>query len=170
MIPVVNVTFTAFDQSGAPVVGGRITARLDKTETYNGFVVPEEVSATTDASGVAVLQLWPNALGVAGSLYRVRAWNPDTGRKFLDATISVPNSNCALEQIIVQEPPPPIDAAQQALLAAQGALAPVTAQAQIATAKAGEAAASAISANMASIEALQAYDVTAGWPATDFQG
>ena len=106
MIPVVNVTFTAFDQSGAPVVGGRITARLDKTETYNGFVVPEEVSATTDASGVAVLQLWPNALGVAGSLYRVRAWNPDTGRKFLDTTISVPNSNCALEQIIVQEPLP----------------------------------------------------------------
>ena len=121
MIPVVNVTFTAFDQSGAPVSGGRVTARLDRTETHNGFVVPEEVTATTDASGVAVLPLWPNALGVDGSLYRVRAWNPDTGRKFLDTTISVPNSDCALEQIVLQEPYPPIDAAAQALLAAQGA-------------------------------------------------
>ena len=147
MIPIVNVTFTAFDQSGAPVVGGRVTARLDKTETYNGFVVPEEVSATTDASGVAVLQLWPNALGVAGSLYRVRAWNPDTGRKFLDTTISVPNSNCALEQIIVQEPLPPIDAAQQALAAIF-------------------AAAETHRIAMDASPTPETYDFTGGWPAS----
>ena len=31
-LPIVNVAFTAFDQSGAPVVGGRITALLDNID------------------------------------------------------------------------------------------------------------------------------------------
>ena len=139
MLPTVAVTFTAYDQNGGAIEGARVLAKLDQTETYQGFVVPEQIEVATDAYGVAVLNLWPNALGAAGSKYRVRAWSPETGAKFLDVTISVPNSNCALEQILVQEPYPPIDAAEQALIAAQAALAPVTAQAQAAASMATEA-------------------------------
>ena len=121
MLPTVAVTFIAYDQNGGPVAGARILAKLDQTEIYNGFVVPEEVEVLADQNGVATLHLWPNALGVAGSKYRVRAWNPDTGSKFLDTTISVPNTNSSLEQILVQEPYPAIDASERALIAAQAA-------------------------------------------------
>lgn len=125
--PTIAVTCTANDQNGNPVAGAVFTARLDSTEVYQGFVVPERVQAVANASGIAVLNLWPNALGVAGSLYRVTAVNPDTGRKFLDTTVSVPNAPCNLHQILVQGPYPTLDAAAQALVAAQGALAEVTA-------------------------------------------
>ena len=139
----VAVTFTAYDQSGNPVAGARILAKLDQTEVHQGFVVPEQVEATTGSDGVATLNLWPNALGVAGSKYRVRAWNPDTGAKFLDTTISVPNTASRMDEILVQEPYPPIDAAERALIAAQSALSGVTEQAQIAAGQAGLAADSA---------------------------
>ena len=132
----VPVTCLLSDQNGNPVAGARLTATLNQTEIFQGFVVPENVTATTGDDGVAVLDLWPNALGVNGSTYLVTAVNPDTGRKFLDALVSVPNSACNLHQIVTAEPYPAIDASQQALAAAQGALALVTAQADIATAKA----------------------------------
>lgn len=119
----VPVTLTASDQNGSPVARARIIATLDTTEIYQGFVVPEQVEAFADANGVAVLNLWPNALGVAGSRYKVRAWNPDTGKRFLDVLAAVPNNACNLHEIIVQEPYPPIDAAQQAVIAAQAAAA-----------------------------------------------
>jgi hypothetical protein len=131
-IPTVAVTCIAYDQNGNPVIGGLFRARLDRTETYNGFVVPEQVTGTADANGVAVLQLWPNALGVAGSSYRITAINPDTRQQYLNTTAVVPNSACNLHEIIVAAPFPPIDASEQALIAAQGALALVTAQAGIA--------------------------------------
>lgn len=60
----VPVTLTAADQNGNAVAGARIKATLDATEVYQGFVVPETVETFADAAGRAVLQLWPNALGV----------------------------------------------------------------------------------------------------------
>ena len=146
MLPTVPVTSTANDQNGNPVAGAVFTARLNSTEIYQGFVVPERVQAVANSSGIAVLNLWPNALGVAGSLYRITAVNPDTGRKFLDTTVSVPNSPSNLHEILVQAPYPPLDASAQALVAAQGALAPVTAQAAAALVSETNAAASAAAA------------------------
>lgn len=147
LITTVSVTCRAHDQNGNPVAGARFQATLSATETDNGFVVPERIEGVADAAGVCVLELWPNALGVAGSSYQIRAWNPDTGRRFLDVRAVVPNSDCLLEQIIVQEPYPEIDAAEQALIAAQGALAPVTAQAAAAAASATAAGNSATAAS-----------------------
>ena len=132
----VAVTCQANDQNGNPVAGAVLTAKLNQTEIYNGFVVPEKVEAIADTNGVAVLNLWPNELGVNGSMYTITAINPDTGKKFLNTTVSVPNSACFLHNIVTAEPYPAIDASAQALAAAQGALALVTAQADIATAKA----------------------------------
>lgn len=119
-VPTVAVICTASDQNGPPVAGAVYTAKLNSTEIYLGFVVPEMVKGTADVNGVCVLQLWPNALGVAGSLYDITATNPDTGKKFLKATVAVPNVGCNLHDILVQEPYPLLDAAAQALIAAQG--------------------------------------------------
>ena len=133
----VPVTCLAYDQQGNLVVGAVYTATLNRTEIYQGLIVPESVTATADSNGIAVLNLWPNALGVNASMYTVKAINPDTNKDFLkNVTILVPNSACNLHQIIVSEPYPALDASAQALAAAQGALALVTAQAGIATAKA----------------------------------
>lgn len=158
----VPVTLTAYDQNGAPVSGARVTARLDQTEIQNGFVVPELVEGTSDALGVCVLQLWPNALGVAGSMYRVQSWNPDTGKKYLDSMVSVPNSACNLHEILVQEPYPAIDAAQQVLMAAQAALAGATVQAVISTTGASTATEQAdsaiVSADTATTQAVIARE------------
>lgn len=134
-IPTVAVLCEAATQDGGSTEGFRIVARLTALETYEGLVVPEETEGTFDAHGQCVLQLWPNALGVAGSAYRVQAFDT-AGRRWMNTTAVVPNSDCRLEQIIVAEPYPAIDAAQQALIAAQGALADVTAQAQAAAAAA----------------------------------
>ncbi len=158
----VPVTFIAADQNGDPVAGATITAALDVTEIDDGFIVPEKVEVVANELGEVVLNLWPNALGVNSSRYRIQARNPDTGRRFLDVLVSVPNSPCNLHQILVQEPFPAIDAAQQALTAAQGALAPVTAQASIATTKAAEA--------LASANASEASRVAAGTSATAAAG
>lgn len=123
----VPVTCKAFDQNGNPVVDGRFVARLNTPEIYQGFVVPEEAEAYTDVNGTCVLNLWPNALGVAGSGYLMKAWNPDTGKIFLNGLAVVPDQACNLESILTIEPYPEINAAQQALIASQSALAEVTA-------------------------------------------
>lgn len=123
--PTVNVTCTAHDQNGNPVAGARFVARLDRTEIYGGFVVPEQFTGVANADGVCVLQLWPNALGVASSQYKISAVNPDDGRRFLNSLATIPNNDCNLHEVMTLEPYPPINAAQQALVAAQNALAPV---------------------------------------------
>ena len=117
--PTIAVTCAASDQGGESVAGGVYTAKLDQTEIYDGFVVPEQVTATADADGLAILNLWPNALGVNGSSYRITARNPDTGKKFFDASVVVPNNPCNLYQIIQNAPFPNVDSAQQALIDVQ---------------------------------------------------
>lgn len=139
MVPTIPVTCRASDQNGNPIVEGRFVAKLDREEIYEGFVVPEEIEGFTNDQGICVLNLWPNALGVNGSGYRVRAWNPDTGKLFLDGIAVVPNAPCNLDQIITLEPYPEIDAAQQALIASQAALAEVVSRANAAAVSAAAA-------------------------------
>lgn len=121
--PTIAVTCAASDQGGESVAGGIYTAKLDQTEIYDGLVVPEQVTATADADGLVILNLWPNALGVNGSSYRITARNPDTGKKFFDASVVVPNNPCNLYQIIQNAPFPNVDSAQQALIDVQGLVA-----------------------------------------------
>lgn len=142
----IRVNLTA--PNGSPEVGIGLSATLTVAEIDGGMVVPEAVYGSTDATGMALLNLWPNARGVAGSQYRVVAQRG--GMLLLNCLITVPDGDASaeipIESIVNQAPFPPIDAAQQALAAAQGALAPVTAQAAIATVQAGLAAASATAA------------------------
>lgn len=120
-ITTVAVTFVATDQNGNPVSGALVKATLDRTEIDDGFIAPESIEVTANSSGLCVLNLWPNVLGVAGSTYRVQATNPDTGRRFLDARALVPNAPCLLSEILVDEPPVGYDAATQILLGAREA-------------------------------------------------
>lgn len=158
----VPVTCTASDQNGNPVAGARVTAKLNQTEIYLGHIVPESITALADANGIAILNLWPNALGTQGSMYRVTATSPDTGRKYLDAMVSVPNSACNLHQIMTTAPYPAIDASAQALAAAQGALALVTAQAGIATTQASAASISAGNASTSATNAASSATAASG--------
>lgn len=157
-ITTVPVTLRAFDQSGNPVVGARVLAKLNRTEQSNGFVVPEQVEGITNAQGIAVLNLWPNELGSNGSSYRIRAWNPDTGSKFLDASAVVPNAPADIDEIILKQPYPAVDAAEAALIAVNLAKSEVLAGAASASASAQEAAASV---GQISDEVQQAQDAAA---------
>jgi hypothetical protein len=57
--PTVAVTVQLNEQDGTPIVGVTVQAKLDKTDIYQGFVVPEMSEAVTDSSGTAVLQCVP---------------------------------------------------------------------------------------------------------------
>jgi len=134
-MPVITqpVTCQFNDQNGNGVAGATVTFKLNRREIYLGIVAPERIEAIANASGLVVVNLFPNALGAAGSLYSVKAYNPDAG-KIMDTFCSVPNSPSNLHQILTETPYPTVDASQAALVAAQGALAAVTTQAGIATA------------------------------------
>ena len=79
-IPTVNVTAVVHDTEGCPVENVRVVAKLTTLEKYNGFVVPERIEELTDATGTAVLALWPNELGSEGSEYKFKIQNPETGK------------------------------------------------------------------------------------------
>ena len=52
MIPTVPVTVTFFDQNGHPLAGGKVSAILTRDELYQGFVVPNQLTVTSDAAGI----------------------------------------------------------------------------------------------------------------------
>ena len=116
-LPKVPVLCIAQDQTGAPLAGGKFEARLDRLETYNGFVVPEITTGIADADGACVLNLWPNSLGTAGSTYRVRAWSA-VGKRYLDGYAVVPDAPCALQDILIATSPPELDMALTAAASA----------------------------------------------------
>jgi len=103
MIPTCAVTCTVHDQSGEPEVGAVVRARLTSYEIYNGYVVPEEVVQRTDEAGECVLELWPNQLGAAESMYEITIIS-SRGRS-LRTTAVVPNQETAFLHQIAELPP-----------------------------------------------------------------
>lgn len=120
-VPTVAVTCRASGQNGVSIPGAVFVFKLNQTELYNGFVVPSEVTGTADINGTVVVQLFPNVLGAVGSLYKVNAIEPVTGRRFLKASASVPNAACDLMNILTDLPPAAIDGASQAVIDARAA-------------------------------------------------
>lgn len=166
MLPTVNVRCTVYDQSGNPTEGNSVTAKLSAMEINSGYVFPEQVSAVTDALGVATLSLWPNELGAVASHYTFQISNPDTGRTEL-ITATIPNTNCELHlvantpayagktdgQLLIEEAISIILPAA-ASISANSQVA--TEQAVIATDKAAEGSASAAAAKVSEDAALEA--------------
>ena len=144
MLPTCAVSCTVHDQAGRPEVGATVTARLSSYEVYQGYVVPEVVTATTDAYGVCVLNLWPNQLGAVESLYNITI-TPTAGRA-LRTTATVPNQSSAQLHLIAELPP--YDGKTDGQLILDEAVA----AAAIATAKATEADASADASAVSAIE------------------
>ncbi len=128
--PTVNVTSIINNAQGIPVEGATIVAKLDRPEpTDIGYIVPGRLEFTTDATGTAIMALWPNELGTIGSQYRVRAYDPTTGQKLLDVMATIPNSDCLLSTVAEYPPYPPKTVGQLALEVAVAAVAPaITAQ------------------------------------------
>lgn len=121
--PTRNVTIQLDTLAGVARAGITVKANLDINEIYDGFVIADEISGVTDASGTVVLACFPNApsptgLGTQGSTYRFRA-TIQGGRK-LDVRARVPDANCFLHDILVETEAVPLTAASLAVLAAQG--------------------------------------------------
>jgi hypothetical protein len=95
-IPTVSVTARVRDQAGEPVSGAKVLAKLQTIERYNGYIVPRQSEADTDATGTAVLDVFPNELGSEGSEYLFKIITPT---KTVCVYAVVPNSNCNLEEI-----------------------------------------------------------------------
>lgn len=75
-----SVSFTFFDPSGAPLAGGKVTARLSTDLSASVVSGPQvaatEVSAVLDSGGSATLSLWPNRLLLpADSVYFINAFS-----------------------------------------------------------------------------------------------
>ena len=111
-LPLVNVTARITDQGGRPIAGAVVRMRLCAPEKYQGLIVPRETSQVTDAAGLAVLRVFPNALGYEGSEYDVHVSFPASGAGVCGCTDSlpvlrpirahavVPNSDCNLFDIL----------------------------------------------------------------------
>lgn len=93
--------------SGEPVQGAYVRAALESVGVdLDGYVDRGEVTANTDAQGLATLELWPNTEGNTGAEYRIVARGSD-GRKLIDESVSVPQSavDVWLHDIVMLPPP-----------------------------------------------------------------
>ena len=134
-LPTCNVLCKVFDDSGAPVAGATVRAKLNQFEVYNGYVVPQDISGTTNASGECTLALWPNQLGSTGSMYTVKVQS--TNGKSLTVNAVVPNVSSTELHLIAELP------AYEGKTDGQLILDAAVAAGAIAVAKAAEASSSA---------------------------
>lgn len=96
----ITVTVRVTGQGATPVAGAVVSALLDRRDVDQdeGYVIPELQEATTDALGVATLDLWPNARGSTGSRYRFTITTAD-GTLAWTAWASLPETNCDLGDV-----------------------------------------------------------------------
>ena len=124
--------------SGTAIDFAAISAELTDYETDGLLIVPTMVRGQTDATGTALLELWPNDRGTAGSQYRITATK--SGALLLNVLATVPDGDSATEiplhTIITAQAPATVSDAQLAVLQAQALVDEATTQADIATAKA----------------------------------
>lgn len=133
MISTVNVLFEATAPDGAFVAGARVRARLTGYELDGTLIVPRTVEGTTAVDGTVVLALWPNVRGVNASRYEVSITTPHASaaaRPLWSGQIVVPDAAppdqpVPMRLLIQADPPPALDAAQQALLQLQAAQADI---------------------------------------------
>ena len=99
--PTVPVTVKLAAMGGEAIEGVVVTAHLNQNDIYQGFIISEDVTGTTDSTGTVVLDLFPNnpetGLGTTGSRYTFKAAVP--GGKAFRATAQIPNTACNLEDV-----------------------------------------------------------------------
>lgn len=102
-IPKVAVTIKLRKQDGSPFNGATVTATLSHIEIYNGLVIPKRTEGTTDAEGVAILDLFPNERGTEGSFYNFRIPSAD-GPWVNTIPVVIPDFDCNLWDIVALPP------------------------------------------------------------------
>ena len=160
-ITTVAVTCTAARPDGSLIAGGKFRFLLSNTDTENGLVVPREISATANAQGVAVANLWPNSLGALGTQYRVLLTDP-LGSTIDLGSCTVPTSACNLHAILGLGTAPTLDQATVAKLAAQTAAAASSTSATQSASSATQAATSATAAAGSATAAANSATSAAG--------
>ncbi len=101
MIPTCTVTATVADPSGGSLAGVKVTARLSSPVVYQGVIVPNAPSKTTNQQGQAVLQLWPNVLGPTSTTYTFELLLPGSTVPLYFYDVTVPNvSAVTLEELL----------------------------------------------------------------------
>lgn len=156
----INVTIRAIDQNGQPLAHAPISARLTNLEvTQNlGYVVQESNAVIADANGVAVMALWPNALGSTESSYKFTIRNPNNWQiETIIATL--PNNDCELHNVADLPAYPGKTDGQLAIEEAIAAVAPA-----LAAKTAAEAA--AIEAGLSATEAAENAAITSNFNIT----
>ena len=157
MLPTCRVHCAVFDNDGSPISGAVVTARLDRFEVYQGYVVPDIETATTDATGACVLALWPNALGATASSYAVKIVAPNGRTQRLTATVpDVADAN--LHEIAGLPPYEGKPDGQLIIDAAVAAVAPAVAAAEAAEAARDSASGHRLNAHLAQEVAQSAKD------------
>jgi hypothetical protein len=99
------VLCTIYDDTGVSVSGATITAQLNSFDVDKGYITPMLVQVTTDADGLATLNLWPNKRGATSSYYKVKIYTPSGKTLALDAV--VPNERAARLEDVALLPPYP---------------------------------------------------------------
>jgi hypothetical protein len=130
MIQTTTLNVRVFEPSGVPAEGATVRALLQHPGVaQDGYVDRSELSATSDESGTATLQIWPNTEGLTDAQYRIVARGSD-GRALVDELVSVPVSEVPvwLHDIVMLPAPTAkpydeasITAIQQARILAQDA-------------------------------------------------
>lgn len=138
-ITTVAVTIHVDDTSGA-LEGAKVNAKLNRTEVYQGHIVPKFTTATTDVNGDATLNLWPNVLGSTESSYEITITDPNS-RNIASFLATIPNSACNLWDVANLPAYPGKSDSQRA---ADAALVSETAAAASETAAAGSETAAAV--------------------------
>lgn len=142
------------DDTGTPVDGATITAKLNSFEVYQGYITPREVQVVTGVDGLATLNLWPNQLGSLSSNYNITITLPDGS--ILSTTAIVPNTSSANLHEISLLPPYPGKVDGQLVFEA------VLQAGSMTAAKANEAANSATTASTKATEAATSATNSSG--------
>src|SRR5205085_9911719 len=97
-IPTVKVRVKTSGQSGLDIPNARITAQLTTKVVYQGYVMPKRTEAVTNGTGEAILEIWPNELGVQMSQYQIKIQDITTGKAFTVYAF-IPNRDCNLWEV-----------------------------------------------------------------------
>lgn len=152
-LPLVPVFCRILDQTSDPIANAIVELKLNKTEVYNSFIIPETFIARTDENGEATLNVFPNELGTQSSSYKVTI---STSEKVIRGTAVIPNAACDLFQVMELKPYPPSTLIERAISESRNAS---TAK-QIAEAAKASAELAAINASNSSLTANTAKTIS----------
>jgi hypothetical protein len=88
-----TVTLRGFfrDQEAQPLVGAVVNIDLDRTDIDQSYIAPSHYCIKTDEDGRFEVDLWPNALGVTESRYKIKVVDRK-GRTVLNTFFTLPDT------------------------------------------------------------------------------